>query len=474
MRIAFEPILWAGSEHSFYDAQRLLAKAGDRAFGSGSGSEADPADEVPVRDGVAIISVSGPLIPSGNVWTRMFGLTDYETLRSQLIRASNDPAVGAVMLNVNSPGGAVSGLSDVASLVSLINKKVKPVSAYTAGTMASAALWLSAGARTIHAGSTALVGSLGVLRLHADQSKMLEEEGVKVTVLRSGRFKALMNPYEPLSDTARDLAQSQLDHTYAIFLDHVADGRGLTSAVADARFGQGREFIGEQAVQAGLIDGVLSFEDAFSLAAQSAQKARKPASPTNRGIPMKVKTESTPDLATQLTEQEAALLASGADIELPQETADDTQQAATEDEPAAETEEQAEPAVEGTKPADPSRELVAHLEARLEKAEDALVAARVETAQLRERAESSAALLASLTEIAQAATRKLHIALGGSGAHVEALSADSLVAEYRKTLSVFEERMKVGGISRPATNAPKQTGEESDPARVQKLRAVKF
>ena len=107
--------------------------------------------------------------------------------------------------------------------------------------------------------------------MHKEYSKQLEKDGITATIVRGGKYKALGNPYEPLNASAKKEIQSRVDHVYGIFVDAVASGRGVSHDEAED-MAQGREFIGEQAVEAGLADKIISFDNLLA----SLQKKAKP------------------------------------------------------------------------------------------------------------------------------------------------------------------------------------------------------
>jgi ClpP class serine protease len=92
--------------------------------------------------------------------------------------------------------------------------------------------------------------------MHQDVSKLLDEEGIKITFIQAGKYKTESNPFEPLTDEAREHLQAQVDATYETFVAHVARGRGVAKSVARDGFGQGRMFHASQAADLGLVDRV--------------------------------------------------------------------------------------------------------------------------------------------------------------------------------------------------------------------------
>ena len=101
---------------------------------------------------------------------------------------------------------------------------------------------------------------------HYDRSEMLKKDGIKATVFRSGKWKALGNPNEPLNEAGREQLQSMIDDLNQIFEDRVAGNLGITSKQVRDRMGQGREFLGARAVEVWLVDGVSSSQEAFAVA----------------------------------------------------------------------------------------------------------------------------------------------------------------------------------------------------------------
>ena len=245
--------IWAGTEQSLAAARaaELMAVAKLKAGFSSEG--VDVPSLLSVQGSVGMVSIQGPLFNSK--MAEYFGLTTYAGIRRAMVAAANDPAVGQILLAVDSGGGAVSGVYDTAQLISAINAKVKPVTTFAGDIMASAAYWLGSAARKVYSGQMSLVGSIGVISAHIEYSKQMAADGVTATVLRAGKYKALANPMEPLTEAAKAQIQAQLDAVYKVFVESVAAHRGVSFAEAD-KMSQGREFFGQAALDAGLVDGI--------------------------------------------------------------------------------------------------------------------------------------------------------------------------------------------------------------------------
>lgn len=218
-----------------------------------------------VEDGIAIIPVVGPLTKRSSFWSWLFGASSYEDIRTAFDGAMNDQEVRGIVLDIDSPGGVVNG-TDALSEVIYRAREEKPVVAYANGLMASAAYWIGSAAEAVIGSKTAEVGSIGVLMVHQDFSRLEDRIGVKTTYLTAGKYKALGNDAEPLSQQARDTFQAELDKIYSIFVSTVARNRDASVDDVNTDMADGRIFIGDDAAAAGLIDSVGSMENAVEMA----------------------------------------------------------------------------------------------------------------------------------------------------------------------------------------------------------------
>lgn len=252
--------IWYGTQAS-YDAALQLAERAEARLNAGRFDEEIKPDYLLQKAGnVGIVNIKGPLINSDNPIYAFFGISTYPAIREAVVSAAKDTAIEQILLNIDSGGGQVAGVADTGEMILRVNRKLKPVTTYTGGTMASAAYWLGVSANKRFAGQTSEVGSIGVLSVHFDISKQLKDDGVTATVTRSGKYKALENPYEPLSDLAKEQIQARVDAAYKVFGDHVANALGMSFAEMDKKVGQGRVFFGQAAADAGLVDGITTFD----------------------------------------------------------------------------------------------------------------------------------------------------------------------------------------------------------------------
>ncbi len=264
---------WAGSQESF-DAV-VKAKESLATFAAASGGNMPDTPPTWEKQGsLAIVPVQGSLIDGYAGWLSMFGITGYGEITDALLAAAADNDVTAILLDVRSGGGAVSGVQAVADLVDKLGN-FKPVMAHVTNAGASAAYWVMAPASSISLDNSSLVGSIGVMQIHTSYSRQLETDGVDKTIVRSGEYKALGTPFEPLSGPAKAEMQGQVDDLAGIFKAHVAKHRNISAADT----GDGRVYLGKRAITAGLADKVQTRDQAIA----SAKKIDKAKSvPNNR------------------------------------------------------------------------------------------------------------------------------------------------------------------------------------------------
>jgi HK97 family phage major capsid protein len=175
----------------------------------------------------------------------------------------NDPKVGTIVLDVDSPGGSVDLVPETAAKIRAANAR-KEIVAVANTRIGSAAYWLASQAGQLVVSPSGAVGSIGVYAAHEDVSEQLAAEGVNVTLISAGAHKVDGNPFEPLSDDARATIQANVDAYYGMFVGDVAKGRGVEPSVVEKKFGQGRMVLAGDAVKAGMADRVATLEDTLA------------------------------------------------------------------------------------------------------------------------------------------------------------------------------------------------------------------
>ena len=230
-----------------------------------AGSREDKDTGYQIRDGVAVIPITGTITKGRSFWSFLYGGGNLKRLTMVVNNALADPKVSALLLDIDSPGGTVSGTEAFSDLVHSA-REIKPVLAFGNGMMTSAAYWIGSGANKVIVERTTDVGSIGVLYVHWDTSKMDEKYGWKRTLITAGAFKGVGNDIEPLSDRDRGVIQTELDTIYDIFIETVARNRDTSTETVRKDMADGRVFIGQQAVDAGLADKTGTFDDALAAA----------------------------------------------------------------------------------------------------------------------------------------------------------------------------------------------------------------
>lgn len=210
---------------------------------------------------VDVIPVMGVITKRMTFLTWWLGGTALDYLREAIREALNDPEVSAIVLDIDSPGGSVDGMTEFAADLRAMRDGEKPIVAVADPTAASGALYIGMSAREFIVTPSGSVGSLGVYMLHWDISRELEEIGETPTFIFAGEYKVDGNPFEPLSDTARDDWQAEVNHFYALFTADGAKGRQTTISDVVENYGQGRMLLPQDALKVGMVDRIDTLEN---------------------------------------------------------------------------------------------------------------------------------------------------------------------------------------------------------------------
>lgn len=209
---------------------------------------------------VAVLPVVGTITQRESIWSTLFGGATTEGLMAALHQAVNDPGVQAVVLDVDSPGGTVAGVPELAAEIYRLRGR-KPIIAVANSLMASAAYYIGSAADEVVVTPSAEVGSIGVVALHANYREFYERMGVHVTVISAGRYKAEGYPYDALTDEARAAIQARVDDYYGMFTRAVARHRDVPVERVRNEFGQGRVVGARQAVELGMADRIGTLDE---------------------------------------------------------------------------------------------------------------------------------------------------------------------------------------------------------------------
>ena len=209
---------------------------------------------------IAVVPLRGTIMPRASMLEMCGGGTSVETFTAALRSAMADETVSQILIDIDSPGGSVYGIGELAAEIRAA-RAVKPVVGIANHVAASAAYWAGSACTELYVTPGGQVGSIGVIAAHEDMSKMLAAEGVNVTLITAGKFKAEGNPYGPLDEEALRSIQADIDSYYADFTGAVAKGRGVSVEAVRKNMGQGRMLRGDAALANQMVDGVATFDD---------------------------------------------------------------------------------------------------------------------------------------------------------------------------------------------------------------------
>lgn len=215
-------------------------------------------------DGVQVIPIRGTISKRMNLLSAFSGGASTELVGASVKEALDNSDVKAIVLDMDTNGGTVDGTDALGDLIFNARGK-KPIVTFADGSLFSAGVWIGSAADKIVLPVTGGVGSIGVLTSHIDRSGADAKKGFVRTTISAGSQKAIGNSNAPLSDSARSIIQSQIDFIYSIFIGKVARNRGVSKKAALA-MADGKVFLGQQALDIGLVDQIGERADAIALA----------------------------------------------------------------------------------------------------------------------------------------------------------------------------------------------------------------
>lgn len=234
------------------DAPESAARRQAQTAGmSGKGVQVIPVYGVLAHRAYAVANTSKPL-------------TSTEALAAQVQAAADDPNVGTILLDVDSPGGSVFGVQELADTVAGARKR-KHVVAQVNNTAASGAYWVASQASEIVVTPSGMVGSIGVIVPHVDTSAARERVGIKQEFITYGKFKAEGHIDGPMTDEHRAHLQSIVNQYGAAFTRDIAVGRRTdVETVRGPAFGEGRMKLAKDAVASGMADSIGTLEETIA------------------------------------------------------------------------------------------------------------------------------------------------------------------------------------------------------------------
>lgn len=219
--------------------------------------EIEQSPKLSITGDTAVILIRGILMKRIPFLFRLFGIetTSYLDIQRQIEEALGNDGIKKILLDIDSPGGKVAGAIETGQAIAEAASQ-KKVTARIEDLGASGAYWLASQASKIIAGPNAEIGAIGVFTVFVDYSKMAENEGVRVHVIRSGEHKGMGVPGAKITDSQISAVQKRVDGIADNFIKEVSSGRGM-SVEAVRELADGRLFLATEAKRNGLIDNVI-------------------------------------------------------------------------------------------------------------------------------------------------------------------------------------------------------------------------
>jgi capsid assembly protease len=228
---------------------------------------------------VAVLPIYGVISHRASMDISGGGGFNIQGFRQRFRQALDEPSISTIVLDVDSPGGSVDGVDELAKEIHQARGQKKIVA--VANTLAaSAAYYIASAADEFVVTPSGEVGSIGVYRVHQDASGFYSQKGIVPTLIKAGKFKTEGNPFGPLDDEASTALQANVDAYYDMFVKAVARNRGVAVDAVRNGFGEGRTVMAKEAVKLGMADRVATLDEVLT-ELTGRKSARKKASAQN-------------------------------------------------------------------------------------------------------------------------------------------------------------------------------------------------
>ena len=213
-------------------------------------------DAVAKADGnIGMLNIHGVIAQRMDLMMEHSGGTSTDSLGVGFRSMVSDAGIKAIVLNLDTPGGTVSGVPELAQEI-IDSRGVKPIIAQINSLAASAGYWLASAADEIVSTPSGVGGSIGVYSIHEDLSKHFENEGIKNTIIRAGENKIASNPFEPLTDETKAEIQNRVNRVRDSFVTFIGEGRKISKSRVNETYGDGKVFDANEMLQRGMIDRI--------------------------------------------------------------------------------------------------------------------------------------------------------------------------------------------------------------------------
>ncbi|WP_455156010.1 S49 family peptidase [Sphingomonas zeae] len=266
---AFASEFWAMEETKLLAIVDLLAMQAEGIKFTAQEIEAriapSTASAVARKEGsVAVVPLRGVISPRASMVENSStgGGTTAEGFAATIDQMADDDSVKAIIVDADTPGGNVLGVDEASAAVAAVRGR-KPIVVQVSGYLASAGYWIGASADEIVLSPSSAVGAIGVRMAYDDLTAKLAKDGIAREIIAAGKYKG-EGLLGPLSDETRAYMQGRADDYYAMFVDRVAAGRGVTAANVRDGFGQGRMLGAQAAVREKMADRVATMRDTLA------------------------------------------------------------------------------------------------------------------------------------------------------------------------------------------------------------------
>lgn len=225
-------------------------------------------DAMIIKNGTAFIPINGIIAKRmSGIHEMSGGATTTSQIQEDIVNALANDDVKDIALIIDSPGGSVAGVAELSDFIFKARGQ-KPIVAFADGLMASAAFWIGSAADKIIGSVSSEVGSIGVFSVVHDMSVAAHNQGIKVEVIRSGKDKGIGQPGTVITEANKAVIQETVDDFFNLFVNAVARNRGITIEEV-MPVATGKTFIGQKALDMGLIDEISTMEESFQSSAGS-------------------------------------------------------------------------------------------------------------------------------------------------------------------------------------------------------------
>ncbi|MBY7931781.1 S49 family peptidase [Vibrio fluvialis] len=246
-----------------------------------------------VVNGIAIVPISGTLVHKYGYIRPMSGMTGYDGIDYRIREALTDPEVKAIMLDMDTPGGMVAGCFDLADKIAEY-RKIKPIWSLGYDMHCSAGQMIASACSRRLITQTGVAGSVGVIMAHTNIEKMLDQQGVEITLITAGSHKADGHPYAALPKDVRDKWQKELESNRQMFATKAATYMGVDVKTVLAT--EAETYEGQAAVDVGFANEVVNGLDAVQI---MSDHFKRNSTTVDMGAAMSVEDPTTPSATQQ-------------------------------------------------------------------------------------------------------------------------------------------------------------------------------